>query len=85
MACTEIVLASREEPFHRSSGLVTETKPERRSSRFKSRPPHALIESRLNIYYQISLDWTTSFLSDNSILRLRHEAVKMFDAGWANQ
>src|ERR1700733_2360979 len=67
-----VSLASREEPFHLSSGLVTETIPERRSGRSKSRPPHALIESRLNSYnYQITLDWTTSFLSDNYILRLR--------------
>ena len=39
-----------------------------RSGRFKSRPPHALIESRLNYYYQISFDWTTSFLSDTTIV-----------------
>src|SRR5579863_1318464 len=73
------VLASREAPFHWSSGVVTETIPERRSGRAKSRPPHALIESRLKcFYYQISLDWTTSFLSDNPILKPRHKAVKMF-------
>jgi len=49
-----------------------------RSGRFKSRPPHALIESRLNYYCQISFDWTTSFLSDNFILRCGREPVKNF-------
>jgi hypothetical protein len=79
-----VSLASREEPFHWSSGLVTETIPERRSGRSKSRPPHALIESRLNSYnYQMTLDWTTSFLSDDSILRLKTRSCQdVLMSGW---
>ena len=64
-----------------SSGLVTENENLNvRSGRSKSRPPHASIESRLlNCYYcQISLDWTTSFLSDDPIVKPGHKAVKMF-------
>ena len=64
-----------------SSGLVTENENLNvRSGRSKSRPPHASIESRLlNCYYcQISLDWTTSFLSDDPIVMPGHKAVKMF-------
>ena len=33
---------------------------------FKSRPPHACLEC--SHYYQVSFDWTTSFLSDALII-----------------
>jgi hypothetical protein len=67
-------------PVHRSSGLVTERNLNVRKSRSKSRPPHALFECSL--YNQVSFDWTTSFLSDETIINLREKAVnKRFYAG----
>jgi len=39
----------------------------------KSRPPHACFECSL--YYQVSFDWTTSFLSDAPIIRRVVETV----------
>jgi hypothetical protein len=56
------------QPVQRRSGFVTETKPELKRFGIKSQPPHALVKSYNYYYFQISLDWTTSFLSDNSII-----------------
>ena len=49
-----------------SSGPVTERNLYVRSVGFKSRPPHAYFE--YSLYYQVSFDWTTSFLSDAFII-----------------
>ena len=43
---------------------------------FKSRPPHACFECSL--YYQVSFDWTTSFLSDVLIINPEDGSVKLF-------
>ena len=63
-------------PVHRSSGLVTERNLYVRSVDFKSRPPHAYFECSL--YYQVSFDWTTSFLSDAPIIKRGLKTVKRF-------
>jgi len=46
--------------------------------RSKSRPPHAWVESRWYYNFQISFDWTTSFLSDASIIRRVRKRVNFF-------
>jgi hypothetical protein len=55
-------------------GLVTETKPERTNGDFKSRPPRAWIVCYSH-YQNSYISWTTSFLSDNSIIKLTFGAV----------